>query len=157
MLRTPTVPLELRGQCAISCAKPLSAFFSYFPRPSVCASALTEPSISRPPAIHVLWPFSPIHRAPRAPEEAPSASSGAGRSNWFSGGGHTLGSDEVPSQVIPDPAAAAAGAAGAGGEEQETAIRNLTFWREGFSIDDGELMRYDVPENQRILDAINSG
>lgn len=100
-------------------------------------------------------------QAPRAPEEsAPSASSGSGGgSNWFSGGGHTLGSDEVPSQAIPDPNAAPAPGtgAGAGGEEQETAIRNLTFWREGFSIDDGELMRYDVPENQRILDAINSG
>jgi UBX domain-containing protein 1 len=39
----------------------------------------------------------------------------------------------------------------------ETAYRTVTFWREGFSIDDGELRRYEVPENARLLEAINSG
>ena len=56
--------------------------------------------------------------------------------------------------MIPDPNAAAAAASQEG---QETAIRNLTFWRDGFNIEDGPLMAYDNPENQRILDAINSG
>lgn len=88
-------------------------------------------------------------RAPRPQaEEAPSA-----RRNVFAGSGVTLGSDEIESQLIPDPTAAPA----AGQEEQETAIRNLTFWRDGFSIEDGPLMTYDNPEHQRVLDAINSG
>lgn len=94
--------------------------------------------------------YYPDNRAPRAEPEA-AAPSGRGA---FSGSGNTLGSDEIASQSIADPTAPPAGP---GGEEQETAIRNLTFWRDGFSIEDGELMRYDVPENQRILDALNNG
>ena len=41
--------------------------------------------------------------------------------------------------------------------EEETAIRHLTFWRDGFSIEDGELMRYDDPANEQILNEINAG
>jgi len=64
----------------------------------------------------------------------------------------TLGSDDTPSTVIPDPTARPADE-----EEQETAIRNLTFWKDGFSIEDGPLMEYDNEQNKRILDAINNG
>ncbi|KZT64686.1 SEP-domain-containing protein [Daedalea quercina L-15889] len=71
-------------------------------------------------------------------------------SSAFRGGGHTLGSDEVDSAFIPDPEASAR-------PEQETAIRHLTFWREGFSIEDGDLMRYDDQANSQILSEINSG
>ncbi|KAJ7450792.1 SEP domain-containing protein [Mycena latifolia] len=39
----------------------------------------------------------------------------------------------------------------------ETAHRQLTFWREGFSFGDGPLMRYDDPQNAAVLDAIRSG
>jgi hypothetical protein len=42
-------------------------------------------------------------------------------------------------------------------ETGPTAIRHLTFWREGFSVEDGELMRYDDPANEQILAEINSG
>lgn len=42
-------------------------------------------------------------------------------------------------------------------DELPTAIRRLTFWRDGFSIEDGELMRYDNPEHARILEEINTG
>ena len=41
--------------------------------------------------------------------------------------------------------------------EEETAIRHLTFWQDGFSVEDGELMRYDDPANEQILAEINSG
>ena len=37
------------------------------------------------------------------------------------------------------------------------AIRHLTFWRDGFSVEDGPLMRYDDPNNAQILEEINSG
>ena len=42
-------------------------------------------------------------------------------------------------------------------QEEETAIRHLTFWRDGFTVEDGELMRYDDPANEQILNEINSG
>lgn len=41
--------------------------------------------------------------------------------------------------------------------EEETAIRHLTFWRDGFTVEDGELMRYDDSANEQILAEINSG
>lgn len=41
--------------------------------------------------------------------------------------------------------------------ELPTAIRRLTFWRNGFSVEDGELMRYDDPVHARILEEINTG
>ncbi|CAA7269410.1 unnamed protein product [Cyclocybe aegerita] len=69
------------------------------------------------------------------------------RPGVFSGGGHTLGSDEVESTYIPDPNA----------EEEETAIRHLTFWRDGFQVEDGELRRYDDPAQSQILAEINAG
>ncbi|KAF8152265.1 hypothetical protein B0H34DRAFT_724522 [Crassisporium funariophilum] len=78
-----------------------------------------------------------------APEAAPARPSGA-----FGGGGHTLGSDEVESSYIPDPTA---------DDGEETAIRHLTFWRDGFQVEDGELMRYDDPAQARILAEINAG
>ncbi|KAL7409139.1 SEP domain-containing protein [Mrakia frigida] len=40
---------------------------------------------------------------------------------------------------------------------EEVAVRNLTFWRDGFSIEDGELRRYDQPGNRELLEAINQG
>ncbi len=43
------------------------------------------------------------------------------------------------------------------GSDEETAIRHLTFWRDGFSVEDGELMRYDDPANEQVLAEINSG
>jgi len=70
-------------------------------------------------------------------------------SNFFSGGGHVLGSDEVESSYVPDPDAPAAA--------EETAIRHLTFWRDGYSVEDGELMRYDDPAHAQTLNEINAG
>ncbi|KAH8086286.1 hypothetical protein HD553DRAFT_309282 [Filobasidium floriforme] len=104
-------------------------------------------------------------------------------SGFFGGGGMTLGSDEAPSVAVPDPSSRPSGSRsppanrprglmaslGFGGpseeedeEEEEfddddVQIRNLTFWREGFSIEDGPLMTYDDPHNKEILEAIKSG
>lgn len=33
----------------------------------------------------------------------------------------------------------------------------MTFWKNGFSVEDGPLMRYDDPQNQEMLNAIKSG
>lgn len=42
-------------------------------------------------------------------------------------------------------------------QEEEVQTRQLTFWRNGFSIEDGPLMEYNTPGNQDILRAIQSG
>lgn len=92
---------------------------------------------------------------------AEGSSSGAGaepsapRSNLFAGGGHTLGSEDVESTYIPDPNAPPPGQEA--GDREEVAVREITFWRDGFSIADGPLLKYDDPANQATLSAINSG
>src|SRR5882762_5175582 len=40
---------------------------------------------------------------------------------------------------------------------EDTAIRYITFWRDGFSVDEGELRRYDDPAQAQILSEINAG
>ena len=39
----------------------------------------------------------------------------------------------------------------------EPAQRHLTFWQDGFSVEDGPLLRYDDPANQETLTLINEG
>ncbi|KZW03206.1 SEP-domain-containing protein [Exidia glandulosa HHB12029] len=101
-----------------------------------------------------------LRKAAQATQERMGALGGGGgsaggepsRGTSFFGGGHTLGSDEVESQFIPDPDAPAADE-----QEEETAIRQITFWRDGFSVEDGPLMRYDDPQHARLLNDINTG
>ncbi|KAJ7186541.1 hypothetical protein C8R46DRAFT_980802, partial [Mycena filopes] len=88
----------------------------------------------------------------RAAECASSSSGGGAGSIAFTGGGHTLGSDEIASTYIPDPTAPTGADAALIPQ-----IRHLTFWRSGFSIEDGSLMRYDDPESAAILRAIEGG
>ncbi|KAH9884207.1 SEP-domain-containing protein [Cubamyces lactineus] len=97
-----------------------------------------------------------LRRAAEAgPPAAQPGTAAPPRSRAFFGGGHTLGSDEVDSEYIPDPDAVDAHVFTE--SEEETAIRHLTFWRDGFTVEDGELMRYGVPENEQILAEIKSG
>jgi len=72
----------------------------------------------------------------RAPPE-PTSTGSTGGFHVFSGGGHTLGSDEVPSSFVADPNAPA--------KEEEVVVRMVTFWQDGFQIEDGELLGYDSP------------
>lgn len=69
------------------------------------------------------------------------------RSN-FTGNARTLGGDEAPSREIPGEAAA---------PSTERVKRTLHFWQDGFSVDDGELYRFDDPANASILQQIRSG
>ncbi|KAG7087352.1 hypothetical protein E1B28_013327 [Marasmius oreades] len=71
------------------------------------------------------------------------------RTTAFSGGGHTLGSDDVQSSFVPDPNSLE--------NDVEPTIRHLIFWRDGFTVEDGELMRYDDPNNEAVLAEIHSG
>ncbi|CAO3691570.1 unnamed protein product [Rhizopus stolonifer] len=56
----------------------------------------------------------------------------------YSGTGHQLGNKDKPLQ-------------------EEPISRQLTFWRNGFSVDDGPLFEYSDPANQQMLTAINEG
>ncbi|KAF7760839.1 hypothetical protein Agabi119p4_10248 [Agaricus bisporus var. burnettii] len=85
--------------------------------------------------------------AERSPSDAEEPSTSGGFS-VFSGGGHTLGSDDVPSTYIADPNAP---------EEDEVVVRTITFWQDGFQIEDGDLMRYDDPEDAKILSELTAG
>ncbi|KAI8976340.1 hypothetical protein BD414DRAFT_496628 [Trametes punicea] len=94
-----------------------------------------------------------LRRAAEAGPPAPQPGGAApSQRRAFFGGGHTLGSDDVESQYVPDPEST-----GAGHSEEDTAIRHLTFWRDGFTVEDGELMRYDDPANEQILAEIRAG
>ncbi|KAL5432924.1 hypothetical protein PMIN06_011843 [Paraphaeosphaeria minitans] len=68
----------------------------------------------------------------------------------FRGTGMTLGGDDAPSRAIPDPTASAPSL-------PPRAHRELHLWRDGFSVDDGDLFRYDDPANARTLEMINTG
>ncbi|KAI2778150.1 SEP-domain-containing protein [Daldinia loculata] len=90
--------------------------------------------------------------------QRPEASSHAGPSSatFFRGAGQTLGGEGAPSRTIPDPLGAAGSASRPrpAGKVQE---RTLHLWRDGFSVDDGELRRFDDPENTEALRMIQQG
>lgn len=71
-------------------------------------------------------------------------------SSHFRGAGTTLGGDDTPSRTIPDPNANIPA-------PPPRAHRELHLWRDGFSVDDGDLYRYDDPANARTLEMINTG
>lgn len=87
-----------------------------------------------------------LHRNAKKPAEPlePAAPS------RFSGAGTTLGGDDVPSRTIPDPNAARPRPA-------QPLTRILHLWEDGFSVDDGDLRRFDDPQNARDLEMIRSG
>lgn len=68
----------------------------------------------------------------------------------FRGTGTTLGGDDAPSRTVADPAADIPA-------PPPRAHRELHLWRDGFSVDDGDLFRYDDPANARTLEMINTG
>ncbi len=73
----------------------------------------------------------------------------AARSGPFTGRGNTLGSDEAESRVIGD--------SNADDEEIETAVRNIIFWRTGFTIEGGPLLLYSDPDSAHLLESIQQG
>jgi UBX domain-containing protein 1 len=86
-------------------------------------------------------------------DEAPAQSSSA-----FSGRAQTLGGDDAPSRVIHDPNAAATSAnPSAQSSSLPRVSRTLHLWQDGFSVDDGELHRFDDPANGPVLALINQG
>ncbi|KAI9173337.1 protein phosphatase regulator [Blastocladiella emersonii ATCC 22665] len=74
----------------------------------------------------------------------------------FTGAGYRLGSEEDPAPASGAPSAPAVNNP-APDAPRGKAVRTLTFWKEGFSIDDGPLYNYSDPASQQILNAIKSG
>lgn len=62
----------------------------------------------------------------------------------------TLGGDDAPSTIVPDPSTSAPAAA-------PTLRRILHLWNDGFSVEDGPLHRFDDPANAADLAMINQG
>ncbi|EKD19451.1 uncharacterized protein L3040_002671 [Drepanopeziza brunnea f. sp. 'multigermtubi'] len=77
-------------------------------------------------------------------------SSSAAAPSRFRGSGMTLGGEDTPSQVIPDPHPQAP-------EVGETQTRILHLWTDGFSVEDGPLHRFDDPQNAADLQMIRTG
>ncbi|KAI9260925.1 hypothetical protein EDC94DRAFT_610285 [Helicostylum pulchrum] len=88
-----------------------------------------------------------------APEEEQATKSE--KKPAYTGSGYRLGSEDEPSSLA-EPSSSA-GSASPVAQDIEPATRHLTFWRDGFSVDDGPLFRYTDPANQEMLTAINSG
>src|SRR5205807_2381805 len=61
-----------------------------------------------------------------------------------------LGGDDAPSRIVEDPTPPIL-------ERAPRVRRVLHLWRNGFSVDDGELYRYDDPANAETLEMINRG
>ncbi|EON70090.1 hypothetical protein W97_09356 [Coniosporium apollinis CBS 100218] len=80
--------------------------------------------------------------SPESDDEAPVSR--------FRGAGQTLGGDDTPSHLIPDPEADRP-------RFRERAHRTLNLWRDGFSVDDGPLYRFDDPANAEALAMIHQG
>ncbi len=84
----------------------------------------------------------------------PGSSGGGAASKAFLKGGFKLGDDSTPSTFVGQPGA---GASGTGGETAEPRTFVLKMWQEGFSLDDGDLRRYDDPGNREFLANIMRG
>jgi len=74
------------------------------------------------------------------------------RQEKFIGSGNRLGA--TPSD---DNAQQQQGGEASSGDGEEEKTVTITFYQDGFTIDDGELRRFDDPANQQFLKSINEG
>lgn len=68
----------------------------------------------------------------------------------FSGTGFKLGDGQGASEQIADPSANRV-------ERPMKVNREITFWRQGFTVGEGPLHRYDDPRNETVLQELNRG
>ncbi|RCI11639.1 hypothetical protein L249_7629 [Ophiocordyceps polyrhachis-furcata BCC 54312] len=90
-------------------------------------------------------------RANASQPDSASSEAGPSRSSRFRGTGMTLGGEGVQSRAVPDPLGPVRPT------NSQPLERILHVWQDGFSIDDGELRRFDDPANRNDLQMIRSG
>ena len=79
-----------------------------------------------------------------------SSSSNESTPRQFVGTGYRLGQTDSDHVAIPS----GAGAAGGRRQRQESDTVTVRVWRQGFTVDDGELRPYDVPRNREFFECI---
>lgn len=84
------------------------------------------------------------------PDDRPSAAQPDEPTPKFSGTAFKLGSDEQPSETIADPNAHLP-------KRPSKVSREITFWKQGFTVGEGPLHRYDDPNNESVLNELNRG
>lgn len=84
------------------------------------------------------------------PDDRPSTQTSEEQPRHFGGAGIKLGDSSHALEILPD--------ATARGPRVPTKVsREITFWRQGFTVGDGPLQRYDDPENQQVLQELKNG
>lgn len=83
------------------------------------------------------------------PDDRPLADAPEPAVSSFTGTGVKLGDSSLPLETIADTHA--------GLRRPAKVSREITFWRQGFTVGDGELRRYDDPENQHVLLELKQG
>ncbi|KAI6717386.1 hypothetical protein PZA11_005609 [Diplocarpon coronariae] len=109
--------------------------------------AVQDPSSNRNDPRKVV---NDILKKARANASRPGGEPSSPAPSRFRGSGMTLGGDDTPSQVVPDPHPQAA-------EPGPTQTRILHLWEDGFSVEDGPLRRFDDPQNASDLQMIRTG
>lgn len=86
------------------------------------------------------------------PDERPSAREDVDHEpvHRFTGSGFKLGDSTQPLEEIRDPNSAAS-------QKASKVSREITFWRQGFTVGEGPLHRYDDPNNETVLQELNRG
>ncbi|KAJ2882140.1 protein phosphatase regulator [Coemansia aciculifera] len=85
--------------------------------------------------------------------------SGPSQPRTFAGRGRTLGNpgSSVVGTTVGDAATSSGSEISDIGDNDEVAVRELTFWRNGFSLGDGPLFNTEDPVNRQNLEAILQG
>lgn len=84
------------------------------------------------------------------PDDRPSAHQSEPPVSHFTGTGFKLGDGEAESQRIPDPTSNIS-------RRPALVKREITFWKQGFTVGDSSLYRYDDPTNANVLEELNKG
>lgn len=86
------------------------------------------------------------------PDDRPSAQDDEDHEpvHRFTGSGFKLGDSTQPLEEIKDPNSDQP-------KRASKVSREITFWRQGFTVGDGPLHRYDDPRNENVLQELNRG
>lgn len=101
--------------------------------------------------------FQKAREQMNTPDDRPSAQQPqpSHETAHFSGTGFKLGDGTVPSEQVEDPHAQARELLNR--FRPKKVNREITFWRQGFTVGDSELYSYDDEKNKRILSEIEQG